>query len=68
MNSTTKNFLNQTLSDDELMRYARQILLDEWDIEAQQRLKNSSVLIIGVGGLGCPLAETLARGGGRLPC
>lgn len=51
------------LSDTELSRYARQILLDDWDIEAQQNLKNSQVLIIGMGGLGCPVAETLVRAG-----
>lgn len=53
----------QTLTDAELSRYARQILLDGWDIEAQQNLKNSHVLIIGMGGLGCPVAETLVRAG-----
>ncbi len=51
------------LNDHEMLRYARQILLEGWDIEAQTRLKNSSVLIIGMGGLGCPLAETLCRAG-----
>lgn len=51
------------LTDDELMRYSRQILLDGWDIEAQQRLKSSTVVILGAGGLGCPASETLARAG-----
>ncbi|MFW2176983.1 MULTISPECIES: HesA/MoeB/ThiF family protein [unclassified Moraxella] len=51
------------LTDGEMLRYARQILLDGWDIEAQTALKNSHVLIIGMGGLGCPLTETLCRAG-----
>lgn len=55
--------IQDTLTDGEMLRYARQILLDGWDIDAQIRLKNSHVLIIGMGGLGCPLAETLCRAG-----
>ncbi|WP_201590827.1 HesA/MoeB/ThiF family protein [Psychrobacter fozii] len=51
------------LSDDELLRYARQILLDGWDIDAQIRLKSSRVVMIGAGGLGCPASETLVRAG-----
>ncbi|MBH0064648.1 HesA/MoeB/ThiF family protein [Psychrobacter sp. SZ93C1] len=51
------------LSDEELLRYARQVLLDGWDIDAQIRLKSSRVVIIGAGGLGCPASETLVRAG-----
>lgn len=51
------------LNDDELMRYSRQILLPSWDISAQERLKASTVVILGAGGLGCPVSETLARAG-----
>ncbi|OOR91566.1 molybdopterin biosynthesis protein [Moraxella caviae] len=45
------------------MRYSRQILLDGWDMEAQLRLKNSRVLIVGAGGLGCALSPVLVRAG-----
>ncbi|GAA0804001.1 HesA/MoeB/ThiF family protein [Psychrobacter piscatorii] len=51
------------LSDDELLRYARQILLDGWDMDAQLRLKSAHVVMIGAGGLGCPASETLVRAG-----
>ncbi|WP_431830767.1 HesA/MoeB/ThiF family protein [Acinetobacter ihumii] len=43
--------------------YSRQILLDGWDIEAQERLKLANVLIVGAGGIGCSSAELLARAG-----
>lgn len=51
------------LNDEELLLYSRQILLDGWDIEAQEKLKLSNVLIVGCGGIGCLLAELLARAG-----
>ena len=53
----------EMLGDAELLRYARQILLDGWDIDAQLRLKASRVVMIGAGGLGCPASETLVRAG-----
>ncbi|KAA0914402.1 HesA/MoeB/ThiF family protein [Psychrobacter sp. ANT_WB68] len=53
----------EMLGDEELLRYARQILLDGWDIDAQLRLKASRVVMIGAGGLGCPASETLVRAG-----
>ncbi len=54
---------HQALTDAELLRYARQVLLEGWDIDAQLRLKSSHVVMIGAGGLGCPASETLVRAG-----
>jgi len=51
------------LSDEEMHLYSRQILLDGWDIEAQEKLKLANVLIVGAGGIGCSSAELLARAG-----
>jgi len=51
------------LTDAEMHLYARQILLEGWDIEAQEKLKFSDICIIGCGGIGCALAELLARAG-----
>ena len=55
------------LSKEELSRYARHLILDEVGTEGQQRLKGSSVLCVGTGGLGSPLLLYLAAAGvGRL--
>ena len=51
------------LTDQELLRYSRQILLQQVDIEGQLRLKNGRALIIGLGGLGAPVALYLAAAG-----
>lgn len=55
------------LTDEEIQRYSRHILLPEVGGKGQMRLKQSSVLIVGAGGLGSPVALYLAAAGvGRI--
>lgn len=51
------------MRDDQLLRYSRHILLDEWGIEGQERVSQSHALIVGAGGLGSPAALYLASAG-----
>jgi len=51
------------LSQDEVLRYSRHLILPEVGVEGQEKLKKSSVLLIGMGGLGSPLGLYLAAAG-----
>src|SRR2546428_2350812 len=54
-------------SNDEIARYSRHLIMPEVTLEGQKRLKAASVLCIGTGGLGSPIALYLAAAGvGRL--
>ena len=45
------------LSDQEMLRYNRQIILRGFDFDGQEALKDSRVLIVGLGGLGCAASQ-----------
>ncbi len=55
--------VNVSLSNEEIRRYSRHLILPEFGMEGQRKLKQGSVLLIGAGGLGSPLALYLAAAG-----
>ena len=54
---------NTYLTKDEISRYSRQIRLAEVGKEGQEKIKGTSVLVIGAGALGCPVLQYLAAAG-----
>ena len=55
------------LNHEEIMRYSRHLLIPEVGLDGQKKLKGSSILLIGTGGLGSPVALYLAAAGiGRI--
>src|SRR5208283_1500265 len=55
------------LSNDEILRYSRHLIIPEVGMEGQRKLKSAKVLLVGAGGLGAPLGLYLAAAGiGRI--
>lgn len=61
-NDTTEE-IQHDLSSDEIQRYSRQLILPQFGVTSQECLKSRSILIVGVGGLGCPASLYLAGSG-----
>jgi len=55
--------LSHSLSREEILRYSRHLLIPEVGLAGQQKIKESSMLVVGTGGLGSPIAMYLAAAG-----
>ena len=51
------------LTIEEINRYSRQLMLDEVGVEGQIKIKQAKVLVVGAGGLGCPVLQYLGAAG-----
>ena len=53
----------EILSDQEIRRYRKQIMIPEIGIHGQEKLKSAKILVVGAGGLGCPVLQYLTAAG-----